>query len=266
MSNEFGSAASNVKNFEVVLSNGTIVNANSAEHGDLFWALKGGGPNFGVVTRYDLYTVPAYEAWVQLTVYVPDDAPKLLAAFDEWQMTREPDTKSSADLIISLEFAVLILVYSEPRAQPPAVFQPFLALTPVQVAIPPTNLTFQQLCTIIGSTSSHTPARYVPVSPGSASVKTVIRLVLGCLPELPRHDYRGHSSRIDTDLTQEIYNFWREKALQVRQTTGANQTFVLQHVSQNLLDRAAQSGGSPLAANQGPQQCTFLFAVLPCSH
>ena len=177
LSNEFGLAADNVKNVEVitswyqtvcaeltrvqiVLSNGTIVNANSGEHSDLFWALKGGGPNFGVATRFDLYTVPVHNAWAQLSVYAPQDAPGLIAAFDEWQRTRASDTKSSADLIISLDFAVLILAYSEPSAQPPAVFQPFLAVTPVQVALPPINLTFSQLCTILGSTSSHTPARY----------------------------------------------------------------------------------------------------------
>jgi hypothetical protein len=65
-------------------------------------------------------------------------------------------------------------------------------------------------------------------------------------------------------LTQEIYSFWREKALQVRQATGASQTFVLQHVSQNLIDRAAQNGGSALAIPQGPQQCTF--PLLPSCH
>jgi hypothetical protein len=30
-----------------VLADGRIVNANGKENADLFWALKGGGPNFG---------------------------------------------------------------------------------------------------------------------------------------------------------------------------------------------------------------------------
>ncbi|KAK4154503.1 hypothetical protein C8A00DRAFT_14367 [Chaetomidium leptoderma] len=227
LSNEFGLAADNAKNFEVVLSNGSLVNANSGEHSDLFWALKGGGPNFGVVTRYDLYTVPVHDAWVQMTVYAPDDAPRLLSAFDEWQRSQAADSKSNADLIISLDFVVLILVCSEPRAQPPAVFQPFSAVTPFQLAIPPTNLTLHQIMTILGSTASGTPAR---------------------------HDYRGHSSRIDTNLTQQVYSFWREKALQVRQATGASQTFVVQHVSQHLIDQASKNGGNALALARGPQQ------------
>jgi hypothetical protein len=36
-----------VLNYEVVLSNATIVNANATSNPDLFWALKGGGNQFG---------------------------------------------------------------------------------------------------------------------------------------------------------------------------------------------------------------------------
>lgn len=46
-----------VQNFEVVLANGSIVNANAAENDDLFQALKGGSGNFGLITRFDMYTI-----------------------------------------------------------------------------------------------------------------------------------------------------------------------------------------------------------------
>lgn len=42
-----GFSADTVKNYEVVLGNGTVVNANAVENPDLWWALKGGGNNFG---------------------------------------------------------------------------------------------------------------------------------------------------------------------------------------------------------------------------
>lgn len=42
-----GFAADTVKNYEVVLGDGSIVNANAKENPDLWWALKGGGNNFG---------------------------------------------------------------------------------------------------------------------------------------------------------------------------------------------------------------------------
>jgi FAD/FMN-containing dehydrogenase len=37
---------------EVVLANGELVNADEVQHSDLFWALRGGGGNFGIVTRF----------------------------------------------------------------------------------------------------------------------------------------------------------------------------------------------------------------------
>ncbi|KAL3458762.1 hypothetical protein BJX64DRAFT_301749 [Aspergillus heterothallicus] len=54
-----GFACDQVVNYEVVLADGRIVNANKDENTDLFLALKGGGNNFGIVTRFDMVTFPA---------------------------------------------------------------------------------------------------------------------------------------------------------------------------------------------------------------
>ena len=40
--------------------------------------LSRGGPNFGVVTRFDDYTVPVWEIWYEFRVYGVDDLPKVL--------------------------------------------------------------------------------------------------------------------------------------------------------------------------------------------
>ncbi len=45
-----GLVCDNTLNYEIVLADGERVRANTSEHADLFWALKGGGGNFGVVT------------------------------------------------------------------------------------------------------------------------------------------------------------------------------------------------------------------------
>lgn len=57
-SGRYGFGCDNVINYELVLPNGTIVNANRTSHADLHKALKGGGSNFGIVTRFDVVTAP----------------------------------------------------------------------------------------------------------------------------------------------------------------------------------------------------------------
>lgn len=53
-----GFVCDNVLNYEVVLASGEIVNANEHENSDLWISLRGGGNNFGVVTRFDFRTFP----------------------------------------------------------------------------------------------------------------------------------------------------------------------------------------------------------------
>ncbi|WP_250405535.1 FAD-binding oxidoreductase [Streptomyces cellostaticus] len=57
---QFGLAADNLLGAEVVLADGSRVNTDAEHHPDLFWALRGGGGNFGVVTsaRVRLHPVP----------------------------------------------------------------------------------------------------------------------------------------------------------------------------------------------------------------
>jgi FAD/FMN-containing dehydrogenase len=47
LSAQFGLACDHVLNYEVVLADGSIVNANATSNANLFWALKGGGNQFG---------------------------------------------------------------------------------------------------------------------------------------------------------------------------------------------------------------------------
>ena len=55
----FGLACDNVASFDVVTADGRFLRANDAENADLYWGLRGGGGNFGVVTsiEYRLYPV-----------------------------------------------------------------------------------------------------------------------------------------------------------------------------------------------------------------
>ncbi|OBT50517.1 hypothetical protein VE04_08764 [Pseudogymnoascus sp. 24MN13] len=78
--NQFGFSADQVKRYEVVLANGEIVEATEKKNADLFWALKGGSSNFGVVTRFDMKTIPSKKVWAGIYTVAQQYLPQFLEA------------------------------------------------------------------------------------------------------------------------------------------------------------------------------------------
>ena len=58
LTRRFGLSCDNVVAFTLVTADGSVVRANARENTDLFWALRGGGGNFGVVTEFELKLHP----------------------------------------------------------------------------------------------------------------------------------------------------------------------------------------------------------------
>jgi hypothetical protein len=58
LTRRFGLSCDNVEGFTLVTADGSVVRANSNENLDLFWALRGGGGNFGVVTEFEVKLHP----------------------------------------------------------------------------------------------------------------------------------------------------------------------------------------------------------------
>ncbi len=96
LARRFGWTVDNLEEVEIVTADGEIHTANREEHPDLFWALRGGGGNFGVVTRFTfrlhevgptvyggLIAWPFERADEILSAYrtITSDAPRELAAF-----------------------------------------------------------------------------------------------------------------------------------------------------------------------------------------
>ncbi|KAI1090832.1 hypothetical protein F5B19DRAFT_461233 [Rostrohypoxylon terebratum] len=75
-----GMICDNVISYEVVLASGEIVNANEHERPDLWRALRGGGNNFGIVTRYDFRPFEQGNFWSGHVLYSPLGFPSQIDA------------------------------------------------------------------------------------------------------------------------------------------------------------------------------------------
>lgn len=130
-----GLVCDNVVNFEVVLADGAVVNANCEENSDLWYALKGGSNNFGVVTRFDFQTFAQGDLWGGAIIYPSSTLPDQLAAFVNFTHSATYDPHAS--LINSFGYAPAAgttfvsnsLVYTAPVVNPPA-FQQYTSIQP----------------------------------------------------------------------------------------------------------------------------------------
>ncbi|PFH57059.1 hypothetical protein XA68_15576 [Ophiocordyceps unilateralis] len=216
----YGLAADNVRSVEVVLADGHIVNASCTENKQLLWAIKGGGANFGIVTKFELDTIPIDKIWYEVLALAKDQALDALDALAKWQLQEGSlDTKGNIVFSVSLDAVLLAFIYTEPQVSRPKCFAPFYNLSPARTIVPATNGTFSSLYIIADST----------------------------LPkQVMRHDYRGASSLVDAQLYKDVYKFWEAKASTVFNNTGARQTFVMQHVPAFMADYGVVRTGNPL--------------------
>lgn len=83
LSRKYGLTIDNLKGADVVLHDGRLVHASDSENADLFWALRGGGGNFGVVVSFMLGLHPVATVHAGPTFWSLDDTPAVLRWYDE---------------------------------------------------------------------------------------------------------------------------------------------------------------------------------------
>ncbi|AMY07033.1 6-hydroxy-D-nicotine oxidase [Luteitalea pratensis] len=78
LARKHGLTCDNVVSFEVVSAEGEVLHVSADDHPDLFWALRGGGGNFGVVTSFEYRLHPVSMVLGGLVIHPRDQATELL--------------------------------------------------------------------------------------------------------------------------------------------------------------------------------------------
>ncbi len=84
LSRRFGLSLDNLIEADVVLADGRFVTASKEEHPDLFWGLRGGGGNFGIVTSFTFQLHEVSTVYGGPIFYPVDKATELLEFYRDW--------------------------------------------------------------------------------------------------------------------------------------------------------------------------------------
>jgi FAD/FMN-containing dehydrogenase len=84
LTRKYGLTIDNLLAVDVVLANGSFVTASAKQNEDLFWAVRGGGGNFGVVTSFEFRLHPVDTVTAGPTLWSLDQAPEVMRHYREF--------------------------------------------------------------------------------------------------------------------------------------------------------------------------------------
>ena len=113
-----GLTCDNLLSADVVTADGRFLTANTSENEDLFWALRGGGGNFGVVTSFEYQIHPVGPMVLGgLVIHPRDRAKEMLQFYADYSAAMPDDVEAWAFLLTSPEgeaIAAMVIGYNGP--------------------------------------------------------------------------------------------------------------------------------------------------------
>jgi hypothetical protein len=98
---KYGLASNNVIGIEIVNADGEVMRTSAVENPDLFWALRGGGGSFGVVTAIELKLFPVKQLYGGWLIFPMERADEVLNAWRDWVDT-VPDEVTSVGRLLQV--------------------------------------------------------------------------------------------------------------------------------------------------------------------
>ena len=97
---KLGLATNSLTAVELVTADGSLVRADAHQHEDLFWALRGGGGSFGVVTAVEFRLYPVPDVYAGLLLWDRERAPEVVRAWATWS-AQSPDEVTTSLRVMS---------------------------------------------------------------------------------------------------------------------------------------------------------------------
>jgi FAD/FMN-containing dehydrogenase len=91
LSRKYGLTIDNLLSVDMVLADGRVVTASAEENADLFWAVRGGGGNFGVVTSFLFKANPVHTVYGGPIIWPMEKATELLRVWQDWILSAPDD-------------------------------------------------------------------------------------------------------------------------------------------------------------------------------
>ena len=148
LSRRYGLAANNVHAIELVTADGRLVRADREREPDLFWAVRGGGGSFGVVTAVELELFPLAAAYAGLLWFPLERAGEVLHAWRELTQAAPPDELTTMGRVLAFppipevpepvrgrSFVIVDAYHAGDRARADELLAPLRALGPLNDTI-----------------------------------------------------------------------------------------------------------------------------------
>ncbi|KAJ4335437.1 hypothetical protein N0V87_006095 [Didymella glomerata] len=217
--NELGWACDNVESYEVVTASGIVVTASPTSYSDLYWALRGGGNNFGLVTNFKLRTLPLGKMWGGDRVFLDAQFPATIDAFVELGKNSAQDTKAAQILSFvaqgGAKFASAQLEYAAPNANA-SIFAAWNAITPAVDNI------------------------------GIKTLATITEQLAESNPYGQRQSYWAQTVKLDKDLINFILGVFFEENDKIADVANLLNPLSLQVITVPQMQKMQQNGGNAL--------------------
>jgi hypothetical protein len=101
MVRKYGLTIDSVVGVEIVTADGQVLQANETENPDLFWAVRGGGGNFGIVTHFDFIAHPVGKVYSGRIMFALEHVKEFLVGWRDYMRTAEEDLTSIVNILPS---------------------------------------------------------------------------------------------------------------------------------------------------------------------